>query len=240
MTQTHEPIRIYIGYDPREAAAYHVLAHSILARASHPVAIMPLALNQLGSLHNRERSPLQSTDFAITRFLTPYLAGYNGWAIFMDCDMLVLDDIANLWKLRDDRYAVRVVKHDYTPSTKTKFLQQPQTVYEKKNWSSVMLMNAARCQALTPDYVNTATGLELHRFHWLNDDALIGEIPMRWNFLVGEYAPIPVNEVSNLHYTLGGPYFDAYKDSDYAAEWFTERDAMLNVDQDKLATKKTG
>lgn len=237
---THEPIRIFIGYDPREAAAYHVLAHSILARASQPVAIMPVALSQLGSLHTRERNPLQSTDFALTRFLTPYLAGFEGWAIFMDCDMLLQDDIARLWHLRDEKYALQVVKHDYTPATTTKFLNQPQTIYEKKNWSSVMLMNAARCNALTPDYVNTATGLELHRFHWLNDDSLIGEIPMRWNFLVGEYAPLPASEISNLHYTLGGPYFEAYRNCDFAAEWFAERDAMLHVDQSKTNAKKTG
>ena len=240
MTTKHEPIRVFIGYDPREAAAWHVLSHSILARCSQPVEIIPLALNNLGSLITRERNPLQSTDFAFSRFLTPYLAGYEGWAIFMDCDMLVLDDMANLWKLRDDRFAIQVVKHDYTPNSTTKFLGQPQTVYEKKNWSSVMLMNCAQCTALTPDYVNTATGLELHRFHWLNNESLIGEIPMRWNFLVGEYAPVPVADISNLHYTLGGPYFDAYKDTDYAAEWFAERDAMLFADQLKGSAQKAG
>lgn len=230
MTDT---IRVFIGYDPREAAAWHVLAHSIVSRCSMPVSIHPLALAGLQGLITRERNPLQSTDFAFSRFLTPYLAGFDGWAVFMDCDMLVLDDFANLWNLRDERYAVQVVKHDYTPKTETKFLGQPQTKYEKKNWSSVMLMNATKCKTLTPDYVNTATGLELHRFHWLEDESLIGEIPQRWNFLVGEYDPIDPSDISNLHFTLGGPYFDAYRDCDYAAQWFAEREAMLFADQMK-------
>jgi lipopolysaccharide biosynthesis glycosyltransferase len=161
-------INIYIGYDPREAIAFHVLAHSIHTRASQPVRITPLMLSQLKGIITRDRHPFQSTDFSFSRFITPYLSNYQGWSIFMDCDMLVLDDIVNLWHLRDDRYAVMVVKHDYTPKESTKFLGQPQTKYVKKNWSSVMLFNNAKCQALSPDYVNTATGLELHQFKWLS------------------------------------------------------------------------
>jgi hypothetical protein len=151
----------------------------------------------------------------------------------MDCDMLVLDDMADLWKLRDDNFAVQVVKHDHVPKETTKFLGKPQSKYEKKNWSSVMLFNNEKCKALTPDFVNTATGLELHRYQWLDGDHLIGDIPHRWNHLVGYDETVPVGEVSNLHYTIGGPYFDDYKDTDYAAEWFAEKDTMLRCDQKK-------
>ena len=224
-------IRIFIGFDPRETVAYHVLSHSIHARASAPVSIAPLMLSQLGGLMTRERNSLQSTDFSFSRFLTPYLCGFEGWAIFMDCDMLVLEDIVKLWALRDDKYAVMCVKHDHVPKEKTKFLGAQQTKYEKKNWSSVMLFNCAKCTALTPDYVNSASGLDLHRFNWLGDDDLIGEIPHRWNLLVGYDQSIPVDEISNLHYTIGGPYFHDYKDIDYAAEWFAERDEMLRREQ---------
>ncbi len=224
-------IRIFIGFDPRETVAYHVLSHSIHARASAPVSIAPLMLSQLGGLMTRERNSLQSTDFSFSRFLTPYLCGFEGWAIFMDCDMLVLEDIVKLWALRDDKYAVMCVKHDHVPKEKTKFLGTQQTKYEKKNWSSVMLFNCAKCTALTPDYVNSASGLDLHRFNWLGADDLIGEIPHRWNLLVGYDQSIPVDEVSNLHYTIGGPYFHDYKDIDYAAEWFAERDEMLRCEQ---------
>ena len=126
-------IRVFIGYDPREAVAYHVLSHSILSRASQPVSIAPLMLSELGKHIWRERHSLQSTDFAFSRFLVPFLCDYEGWAIFMDCDMLVLDDFAKLWDMRDDKYAVQVVKHDYTPMSTEKFLGQPQTAYEKKN-----------------------------------------------------------------------------------------------------------
>lgn len=218
-------IRVFVGYDPREAVAYNVLAHSIHERASRPVSIAPLALSQLDGVMTRERHPLQSTDFSFSRFLTPYLSEYSGWSIFMDCDMLVLDDIAQLYDLRDERYAVMVVKHRHTPREDVKFLDQPQSKYEKKNWSSVMLFNNARCRALTPEYVNRASGLELHQFKWLGDDALIGELPHRWNHLVGYDAPAP--GMALVHYTLGGPYFDEYCECEYAREWFADRDAML-------------
>ena len=224
-------IRVFIGFDPRETVAFHVLSQSIHDRASEPVSITPIMLSQLDGLMTRERNPLQSTDFSFSRFLTPYLCDFEGWAVFMDCDMLVLDDIAKLWALRDDAYAVQVVKHDHVPEEEVKFLGATQTKYEKKNWSSVMLLNCAKCQALTPDYVNTASGLQLHRFQWLDSDDLIGEIPHRWNHLVAYDKTVPSGDVSNLHYTIGGPYFEEFKTTDYADEWFDEKDRMLRCDQ---------
>ncbi len=218
-------IRVFIGYDPREAVAYNVLAHSIHVRASEPVSIAPLMLSQLKSVLTRERHPLQSTDFSFSRFLAPHLSGYTGWSVFMDCDMLVLRDISELWKLRDDRYAVMVVKHDHVPKESVKFLGQLQSKYEKKNWSSVMLFNNAQCRALEPDYVNRASGLELHQFKWLESDELIGALPDAWNHLVG-YNP-PRRDVALVHYTLGGPYFPEYADCEYAEAWRAERDALL-------------
>jgi lipopolysaccharide biosynthesis glycosyltransferase len=223
------PIRVFIGFDPREDVAFSVLAHSIHRHASQPVCVTPVMLSQLGAVYRRARNPLQSTEFSFSRFLTPWLCGYEGWAVFMDCDMLMLDDIARLWALRDERYAVQVVKHVHVPKEDTKFLGAVQTKYEKKNWSSVMLMNCARCTALTPEYVNTATGLELHQFKWLGDDRLIGEIPSRWNHLVGYDAPRA--DAALVHYTIGGPYFEEYRDCEYAAQWWAERDEMLRIEQ---------
>jgi hypothetical protein len=220
-------IPVFIGYDGREAAAFSVLTYSIHARASHPVTVAPVLLSQLKDTFHRERHPLQSTDFSFSRFLTPHLSGYAGWSVFMDCDMLMLDDIAGLWALRDDRYAVMVVKHDHVPKEERKFLNEPQSKYGKKNWSSVMLFNNAHCRALTPDYVNTASGLELHQFKWLGDDRLIGALPDRWNHLVGYSPPRP--DAALVHYTLGGPYFDEYRDCEYSKEWFAEREAMLHA-----------
>ena len=220
-------IPVFIGYDSRETVAWGVLAHSINARASEPVTIAPVMLDQLGGIFRRERNPLQSTEFSFSRFLVPYLCGFKGWAVFMDCDMLMMDDVANLWKLRDERYAVQVVKHEHVPKEDVKFLGAVQTKYQKKNWSSVMLMNCERCTALTPDYVNRASGLELHQFKWLGDDALIGELPHRWNHLVGYDAAAA--GVSLAHFTIGGPWFEEYKGCEYSAEWEAEKAQMLSA-----------
>jgi hypothetical protein len=222
-------IRVFIGYDGREAAAFSVMAHSIHRRASEPVSVAPLMLSQLTGVFTRERNPLQSTDFSFTRFLVPYLCDFQGWALFTDCDMIVRDDIAKLWALRDERYAVMVVKHDHQPSEDVKFLNATQTKYEKKNWSSVMLFNCAKCTTLTPDYVNSASGLELHQFKWLGNDDLIGELPHEWNHLVGYFPPNPGAKL--VHYTTGGPYFTEYRDCEFGDEWFLEQDDMLHIEQ---------
>jgi lipopolysaccharide biosynthesis glycosyltransferase len=230
-TAPDSQIRMFIGYDPREAAAWNVMSHSIHVRASRPVSIMPLMLSQLGDLMWRERNPLQSTDFSFSRFLVPHLCEYQGWALFADCDMLFLDDVAKLWDLRDDRYAAMCIKHEHEPVEDTKFLGAPQTRYEKKNWSSVMLYNCAKCTTLTPEYVNSASGLELHRFQWLDNDDLIGDLPPRWNHLVDYDPPLPANEISNVHYTTGGPYFKDYRTCGHADLWWGEREDMLHCDQ---------
>jgi len=216
---------IYIGYDPRESAAFYTLAHSISRRSSVPVSIAPLMQSQLKRLYWRPRGPTESTEFSMTRFLVPALSEYRGWSIFMDCDMLCRADIAELAREieRQRDKAVLVCKHDYVPKTQRKFLDQVQTKYPRKNWSSVMVFNNERCRALGVDYVNAASGLELHRFAWIEDDA-IGELPLEWNWLVGEYDYNPAAKL--VHYTIGGPYFPEYRDCDYADEWFAEHDSM--------------
>ena len=207
--------------------AYSVLAHSIRVRASEPVSIAPLKLSELKTVLTRERHPLQSTDFSFSRFLTPYLSDHTGWSVFMDCDMLMRRDIAELWSLCDNRYAVMVDQHDHVPEESTKFLGEPQTSYEKKNWSSVMLFNNALCHALTPEYVNQASGLDLHQFAWLENDDLIGALPHEWNHLVGYDPPRP--DAALVHFTLGGPYFPEHADCEFADDWRVEQEAMIHA-----------
>lgn len=210
-------IPIFIGYDSKVKIAYHVLAESILKNSSTPVTISPINLNNLKNSYTRKQDPLASTEFSFSRFLVPYLMNYKGWAIFMDSDMVMLSDITELWNLRNEKYALQVCKHDYTPNSKNKFLGNNQTIYAKKNWSSLMLMDCSKCKTLTPEYVNTRSGLELHQFKWLNEN-VIGNIPIEWNWLVGEY-PYKKN-VHNIHFTEGGPYFKNYRNTEYANEWF--------------------
>jgi hypothetical protein len=218
-------IRVFIGYDPVEAGTLYTLAHSIQTRSSIPVSITPVALSSLRGILTRDRHPLQSNDFSFSRFLVPWMSGFEGWSIFMDCDMVVTDDIAKLWAWRDDKYAVRVVKHNYTPPEETKYLGNVQTQYGRKNWSSVILFNNARCKTLTPDYVNTADGLDLHQFRWLQDEE-IGELPNHWNKLVGYDK---TTNPSLIHYTTGGPYFKQYAHCEHHHEWWKEFTLMTFI-----------
>jgi hypothetical protein len=220
-------INIFIGYDSKEKIAYHVLSESILRNSTKPVSITPIYLPNIKDDFLRERNNLSSTEFSFSRFIIPHLMNYQGWALFMDCDMLMKADVEELWRLRDDKYAVQVSKHDYVPRTETKFLGHIQTAYPKKNWSSFMLMNCKKCTRLTPDYVNKASGLELHQFKWLEKEELIGSLPLEWNWLAGEY-PYK-KDVKNIHYTEGGPYFEQYADCDYSSDWYNVYNNMVKI-----------
>ncbi len=222
-------IRIFIGYDPVEAGTLYPLIHSIHRNSSMPVSITPVSLKNLRGIFTRERHPLQSNDFSFTRFLVPWMCDYKGYAIFMDCDMILKDDIAKLWAHRDEK-AVRVVKHNHIPPEDTKYLGNVQTKYARKNWSSVILFNNEKCKALTLDYVHNADGLDLHQFRWLEDEE-IGELPRQWNHLVGYDKFDP--QVSNIHYTTGGPYFEEYKNCDYHQEWHLENSLSRTILQSK-------
>lgn len=214
------PIPIFIGYDPREAIAYHVCANSIIRNSSVPVAITPLALNNFKEY--TETHTDGSNQFIYSRFLVPYLTGYQGWAIFMDGDMIVRGDIAELWELRDITKDVMVVKHDYKTKMSEKYLGAKNENYPRKNWSSVMLLNCSQfpTQKLTPKYIQESTGAHLHRFEWAQDSR-IGELPKEWNWLPDEYGPNP--DAKLLHYTLGTPCFHEFAITPQGSEWHRER-----------------
>jgi lipopolysaccharide biosynthesis glycosyltransferase len=216
-------MRVFIGFDSREGVAVNVLTDSIQAHASRPVQIAQIRLSQLEGIYKRPRHPLQSTDFSFSRFLVPWLCNYEGWALFIDADMLCRGDLSELWELRDEHYAIQVVKHQHACEQGVKFQGEPQTPYARKNWSSVMLFNCGRCRALTPELVNTASGLHLHQLRWL-EDADIGPLPEQWNVLVG-VQPVP-DDARILHYTLGGPWFEDCKSIDRAADWHQAQRAL--------------
>ena len=228
-----KPIPIFIGVDPRERAATNVLIDSLVQHSSTPLAITPLLTPQLEAqqLYWRPRDPKQSTAFSFTRFLVPHLMGYQGWAIFMDCDMLARGDIGELWALRDEQFAVQCVQHEHHPGETVKFLGEVQSAYPKKNWSSLMLLNCSRCKGLTVEYVNSASGLELHRFKWLAGDHEIGALPEGWNHLVAVQDTAKAQDAPLLHWTLGGPWFKAQRTmgAELAAEWFAARDEAYRL-----------
>lgn len=224
-------IPIYIGFDRKETIAYHVLAHSIISRASQPVSIIPVNRDNLKAHFWRKRGEFDSTDFSNSRFIVPHLQCYDGPALFMDCDMLCRGDISELWhqrfKMKSEGKAVLVKKHDHQPTEDKKFLDQAQTRYSRKNWSSLIMFDSFKCQQLTRHIVNTITpGLWLHQFDWLADEE-IGDIEGPWNLLVDydEYDP----DAKLVHFTKGGPWH-GYNNVDYAAEWWAEYDDMLTGD----------
>ena len=222
-------MKIFVGYDPREDIAYQVCKHSILSK--QPTAeVTPLIQKELRNTgwYSRPIDKLASTEFTFTRFLVPELVNFKGWALFMDCDMILTTDIKELFDQADDRYAVMCVQHDYTPKEGVKMDGQKQTIYPRKNWSSVVLFNCGHPSnsVLTQDLVNNTelNGAYFHRFSWLKDEE-IGKLDHTWNYLVGVYNDL---EKPNLiHYTEGGPWFENYRNCEFHQLWKAELFDMM-------------
>ena len=215
-----KPIPVFVGYDPREAIAYHVCTNSIIRNASAPVAIIPVALNLFTDY--KETHGDNSNHFVYTRFLVPYLMDFRGRAIFIDGDMVVRGDIIELYESLQTAHDVAVVKHDYKTRMPVKYMGAPNEDYPRKNWSSVIVWD---CQSypnrrLTPDFVQKQPGSFLHRFAWIDDDR-IQALPTEWNWLPDELGEN--TQAKLLHYTLGTPCFREFADTTQAAEWHKER-----------------
>ena len=235
MMNTTRNLNVYIGYDPKESVAWHVLAQALMETSSSPLAIHPVNLRNYSTYFKRDVDQQQSNEFSFSRFMVPFLQNYSGIAVFMDCDMLVRSDITELFsiaKANQDK-AVHVVKHDYVPKDKVKFLGQQQFNYPRKNWSSVVVWNCSHPanKKVDLDFVNSGTGAELHRFSWLKDSE-IGELDLYWNWLVGEYSSsLAFDKVRNVHWTVGGPYFNEYSNVEFSDEWFEMEKKMHRCDQ---------
>jgi lipopolysaccharide biosynthesis glycosyltransferase len=209
-------IKIVVGFDQREAIAYHTFAQSVLEKSSLPVLFLPLSMNTLKGY--KETHNDKSNDFVYSRFLTPYLHNFEGWAIFADGDMVCQSDIKELWDLRDETKALQVVMHDYKTKFNQKYLGNTNENYPRKNWSSLILWNCShpKHKVLTPDFISSQTGKYLHRFSWLGDED-IGELPIDWNWLAIEYPNNPKAKI--IHYTLGTPCFKDYRNTEMAVTW---------------------
>lgn len=194
------PLRIFIGYDPRQAISFTVLQQSLLRRASAPISVTPLVLEALPI----KRQGL--TPFTYSRFLCPWLCDYEGWSLFLDVDMLCLDDIAKLFAHRSDYFDVMVVKNE-----KRKF-----------EWSSMMLFDNSQCTKLTPEYIEAGRPLSMD---WARN---IGNLPSRWNHLVGYDEPR--TDAGIVHFTQGVPAWPETAGCEYASEWKRELASCLHVE----------
>jgi lipopolysaccharide biosynthesis glycosyltransferase len=202
MTQSNQPLRIFIGYDHRQPIALNVLQFSIFRRSSKPVTISPIVLPTLPM----KRTGL--TPFTYSRFLVPWMCDYQGWALFLDIDFLVLSDIADLFARADDRYAAMVSKNE-----------------KKFEWASMIFFNCGHPanRVLTPDYIDDPKRcISPHTMDWLSPD-LVGDLPREWNHLVGYDAPR--NDAKAVHYTQGMPIYEETTGSEYREQWLAEQKA---------------
>ena len=215
-----DKIKLVVGFDQREAIAYHTFIQSVVEKCTIPIEIIPLASNTLSMYEETHND--RSNDFIYSRFMTPFLNNFEGWAIFADGDMICNADFKELWDKKDPSKAVMVAKHNYLSRFSKKYLGNINQNYPRKNWSSVILWNCGSFpnRKLTPEFVQNSPGSVLHRFSWL-DDSRIGELPIEWNWLPDEFGPN--EEAKLLHYTLGTPSFYQFADTPMGDEWHRER-----------------
>jgi hypothetical protein len=227
-------LRIYIGWDSREPEAFAVAEFSLKQRTSIPLVVHPLKQDELreGSLYWREIDPLAATEFTYTRFLVPALTGFEGFALFCDCDFLWLGDVAELLQHATGDRAVWCVKHDHRPTETVKMDGTPQTVYPRKNWSSLMLLNCAHASTrrLVPEVVNSASGAYLHRMQWA-DDAEVGGLPVEWNWLEGWNERPSSGAPKAIHFTRGGPWFKNWQHVEFGDLWLKEFEKLKGSGQ---------
>jgi len=221
-------LKVFIGWDSREDIAYEVAKHSILKHNPN-IEVIPLKLYELREkgIYTREDDKKGSTEFTISRFLVPFLSGYKGYSLFMDCDMVCLEDLEFVLEFQDAlTNPVSCVQHDYSPKSKMKMDGQMQHIYPRKNWSSVMVFNNAKCKMLTPEVVNTETPMYLHRMLWAEDK--IGKLPVKFNFLSGYYDYVEEQPIL-IHYTDGGPWFPEYRKCPHSDLWQEELKEMFGL-----------
>lgn len=224
--------KVFVGYDPTQAVAFHVCVDSLIRHSSEPIEIIPLYLPQLSTY--KELHGDGSNQFIYSRFLVPHLCHFQGLALFIDGDMVVNGDVCDLFAMAENGFSrsVWVCKHDYKTKQQVKYRGNRNEDYPRKNWSSVIMWNCASFpnRRLSPEYVQRAGGAELHRFGWIPDDR-IGEIPPEWNWLVGEYEH---NDNAKLyHYTLGIPEFDECAESDHSDAWSCAKAKMMQCDKER-------
>ena len=207
---------IFVGFDQREAVAYHTFVQSIIDNSSMLVRFFPLNTKFLSNYEEVHKDG--SNDFIYSRFLVPYLMNYSGWAIYADGDMVCLEDIEKLWDQRDKKFAVQVVKHDYKTKIKNKYWGNKNVDYPRKNWSSLILWNCEHPshEILTPNFIQEQTGAFLHRFSWIKDNE-IGELSKEWNWLAMEYEE--KQDINLIHYTIGTPCFEEYENTSFSSYW---------------------
>jgi hypothetical protein len=238
-------IKAYIGWDGRDATAYEVCRHSLLRHASVPVQVIPLkdwrlrhqkvywrsyTVDESGQRWDTRDGKPFSTDFSFTRFAIPLLNDFRDeWVLFADPDQLWQGDVAELFELIDPEKAVMCVQHDHRPTERGKMGGLTQTVYRRKNWSSLMLMNTAKCDLLTAYRINNMTGAWLHGLDWIEDDK-IGPLPEEWNWLEGWSSEEIVPKI--IHFTRGTPDLPGSENAKFADLWREEL-AMIGGDVTK-------
>lgn len=219
-------MKVFIGYDPRQPVAYNVLAHSVWTRASKPVEITRLQLNCLPI----KRRGL--TEFTYSRFLVPYLSEFKDYSIFLDSDMLCLGDVHELGALAMAEFIKYGVEHpaDITKSEEGKKIitEHKMSVCLVKNarafeWPSMMVFNNEACKVLTPEFVDN-TQNSLYDLKWANS---VGELPARWNQIVGYDAPNSGAQL--IHYTQGIPCWPETVNCEFSAEWKRELKSMVST-----------
>ncbi|MBY0549074.1 MAG: hypothetical protein K2W95_17505 [Candidatus Obscuribacterales bacterium] len=209
------PMKVFIGASSTEWLPAKVLEYSIRKNASFAVQTVNLANCVRPFKMPLDASNKPRTPFSFQRFLIPELMQYSGRAIYLDSDMLVLQDIAKLWRMPFSGANLIC----------TSALNQAQRAVQY----SVMLLD---CNSLNWNIDTLVNDLDSGA---LSYEALVhgmaaarkpaARIPPTWNFL-DKYVP---GTTALIHYTNMHSQPWLSRENDAAAVWFQHlREAVLS------------
>ena len=191
------PMRVFVGTDESQLLAARVLEYSIQKHASLPVQVTHMLNLPVPMPRDSKNQP--RTGFSFSRFLIPELCGYSGRALYLDADMQVFGDIAELWRISFEDQKILCTFQDQTPPQ-----WQDHPAFHPGRQTSVMMLD---CEGLDWDIHRLVKKLDdgelsyeelVFELKVVNEQDIGDRLPPEWNHLE-HYEPA---ETKLLHYTV--------------------------------------
>ncbi|MEX0830734.1 MAG: glycosyltransferase [Nitrospirales bacterium] len=179
-------IRVFVAGTPSEWLAMRVLEFSIRETTNLPLEFSALYSFDRPIPRPQAKKNWPRTPFSFQRFLIPELCSYEGKAIYLDADMLVFRDIAELWNQPLNDCDLQAIK-------------EPRQGLSSQ--FSVMLLECARLHWNIEEIISALDSGELEYVQLMREMCIVDQIGWDirpdWNSLE-QYKS---DETALLHYT---------------------------------------
>ncbi len=185
--ETKEPIKIFVACQRSHDLVVKVLEWSVQRTTTYPFKIYSMYKQEIPFEMPKDDKNKPGTPFSFQRFMIPEMCNFKGRAIYMDCDQILITDIARLFHRPMNGFDLM---HCETGKRGTKKFAQR---------SSVMLIDCEKTKWKISDLVNDMNEGKITYQQLMIDMATEnkGVIPYTWNSL-DKYEP---GKTDLIHYT---------------------------------------